>query len=117
MELCLMTDLGIRRCFGEGVPDECIPDGDPCSFSEECCNGYCVPNEDGDLVCGDECVPVNEDCRSDMDCCDDLICIDGVCEPNFSDCVVLGHSCESNEDCCSGYCNPDLGVCQQELDG
>lgn len=112
-----MTDLGIRRCFGEGVPDECIPDGDPCSFSEECCNGYCVPNEDGDLVCGDECVPVNEDCRSDMDCCDDLICIDGVCEPNFSDCVVLGHSCESNEDCCSGYCNPDLGVCQQELDG
>jgi hypothetical protein len=108
--LCEPTILGVSRCFGEGTLEECIPDGEPCSFSDECCNGLCLPNADGELVCGSECVPADGECRADADCCDGL-CIDRTCSPNDTGCVPLGGECETQDDCCAGVCNPNTGVC------
>jgi hypothetical protein len=109
-ELCDETVLGITRCFGEGTLDECLPDGSACSFGDECCNGLCLPDENGELHCGSECVPLDGACQADGDCCDG-ICVLGSCEPNYADCVPIGGKCTSNDDCCGEYCNTAAGVC------
>jgi len=90
--------------------DECLEDGEPCSFAEECCGGFCLPNADGELVCGSECVPVDGACTADVDCCDG-VCIDGVCQDNYTDCVPIGGACVVDEDCCDGNCDEEAGLC------
>ena len=110
-QLCLPTEIGITRCFGEGVPSDCIQDGMPCSFSAECCNGYCVLNQDGELVCGDQCVPLAGACMADADCCEGLVCVDGSCVPTTNDCVPIGGACQTHDDCCNEWCDQNTGVC------
>jgi hypothetical protein len=110
-ELCLPTEIGITRCFGEGTNIECLDDGEPCAFSDECCNGFCLPDENGDLFCGSTCVPLGGECTTHADCCadQDLICTDGTCQPNPYGCVPIGGECENSNDCCAGDCLN--GVC------
>lgn len=102
--LCLPTDIGITRCWGQGTEDECIPDGEPCEFSDECCGGFCLPDDEGNLVCGTQCVEQGGACTTHADCCDDLVCEDGVCTDNPYGCVPVGGPCETGEDCCTGTC-------------
>lgn len=114
-ELCVETDIGVSRCIGEEAADDCLEDGEECSFDEECCGGYCVPNEDGVLVCGSECVELLGACTADSDCCDSLSCIDGLCQPSSTDCLPYASECEDDEDCCTGFCDPAAGLCLTPL--
>ena len=102
--------MGITRCFGEGTVEECLIDGEICSFGDECCGGLCLPDANGVLRCGAECVPLAGACLADGDCCD-VICLNGSCEPNFSDCVPMGGACTEHVDCCGGYCDLATGIC------
>jgi len=112
--LCLPSVIGVHRCFTAGTPDECLDDGQPCAFGDECCSGLCLPDQDGNLVCGPTCVPTDGACTADRDCCDGA-CVDGRCTPSLLECVPLGAGCNSDADCCSGFCNEELGVCNQIL--
>jgi hypothetical protein len=108
--LCLPTVLGLTRCYDPDAVDDCLPDGSPCSFGDECCGGFCLPDQNGDLFCGAVCVPEGEACTVDMDCCEG-VCTDGLCAPNFTDCQPIGGACEAPEDCCSNYCDLTAGLC------
>jgi hypothetical protein len=59
----------------------CIPEGELCTFSAECCDGVpCVPGPDGKLRCmykpdgGPACVPTGGVCTATSDCCAGLTC-------------------------------------------
>ena len=108
--LCEPTSLGVRRCFTSGTTTECIPDGQPCAFADECCSELCLPNAEGELVCGPNCVPVQGMCRADADCCEGQ-CIKGSCQPSDVDCVPLGAYCDKPEDCCANICDTDAHRC------
>jgi hypothetical protein len=108
-DLCLPTEIGITRCYGVGTNDTCLEDGEPCTFGDECCGGFCLPNQDGDLVCGSDCVPKDGVCTTHADCCDDMVCEDGVCTDNPYGCAPIGGDCQEHDDCCSGYCID--GIC------
>ncbi|MFH1434822.1 MAG: hypothetical protein ABIJ56_03805, partial [Pseudomonadota bacterium] len=113
-EFCRPTFAGVYRCYDPEIPEgECIPDGDPCSFSDECCCELCAPDDDGALICcpgGMPCVPNGGACLTDADCCD-LNCVDGVCGEPDTSCVPLEGDCTTSEDCCSEYCDPATGKC------
>jgi len=109
-QLCQDTILGITRCFS---PDDttCLDDGSSCSFSDQCCGGFCLPDPTtGELVCAADCVDTGQPCTADLDCCDG-VCWDGVCNPSSMGCDPLGSSCTEDDDCCSGYCDPTDGTC------
>jgi hypothetical protein len=65
--------------------DPCKMDGDGCQAGDECCNGYCQPDTDGDLVCSNippdsMCSQPQEVCTTAADCCDVTnLCINGFC--------------------------------------
>jgi hypothetical protein len=112
-ELCLPTIAGVSRCFSAPPDESCILDGEPCSFSDECCCLLCAPDTEGSLVCcpgGEPCVPDGGACISDIDCCS-MSCIDGVCGPPDTNCIPLGGTCTTDEDCCSGRCDPTTNTC------
>jgi hypothetical protein len=96
---------------GTPPPPNCLPDGAPCAFAEQCCNGFCLPDANGDLVCNPQCVPEGEICTADVDCCDDGICLNGTCQPNYADCLPLGDKCVAPDECCSNVCDTIEGVC------
>jgi hypothetical protein len=110
-QLCIETIMGVPRCWDEGTPSNCIADGQPCSFSDECCGGVCAPDENGNLVCGSTCIPLTGACTVDADCCDAGLCIGGSCSPNNNDCQPIGGACTEATDCCSGECDTVNGVC------
>ncbi len=114
--LCLPTDLAnVKRCFTEGTPEQCLADGQPCAFADECCSNLCLPDQSGNLVCGEvgggDCVPLAGGCTSDSDCCDGNLCLNGSCLPNFTGCVPLGGACTQNSDCCGAFCDMNIGKC------
>jgi len=104
MRLCEPTFLGVSRCFTAGTTDECIPDGQPCTMADECCSELCLPDAEGNLICGPNCVPVQGACRADADCCEGL-CISGTCQPSDIECQPLGGYCDTPEDCCADFCD------------
>ncbi len=65
--------------------DPCKMDGEGCEAGDECCNGYCQPDGDGDLVCSNmppdgECSEPQEVCETAADCCDPSnLCVNGFC--------------------------------------
>jgi hypothetical protein len=65
--------------------DPCKMDGQDCEAGDECCNGYCQPNRDGELVCSNmppngDCSNPQEICTTAADCCDATnLCINGFC--------------------------------------
>lgn len=70
---------------GAWVLDPCRADGDSCETGDQCCNGYCSPNADGEPVCANEppdsqCSALQERCEDNADCCDPTHeCINGFC--------------------------------------
>jgi hypothetical protein len=112
-DLCLPTVLEIRRCFSDDAVDECFPDSVACSFADECCSGYCLPDEVGslDLFCASECVALGGACTTDGDCCSPDVCVAGVCSPAYADCLPLASECVNDDECCSGYCDLTGGIC------
>ncbi len=109
-DLCQPTVLGLHRCYDPDSVDTCLPDGAECTFADECCGGFCLPDANGDYYCGATCVPEGGTCTADIDCCEG-VCTDGVCEPNFTDCEPIGGPCTAPEDCCSAYCDLTNGMC------
>jgi len=73
---------GNARAFW--VLDPCQPDGTSCMTGDQCCNGYCEPNN-GMLVCSNMppvgmCSGLQEKCTTSADCCDTTnLCINGFC--------------------------------------
>lgn len=65
--------------------DPCKSDGQSCEAGDECCNGFCQPDEGGELVCSNmppdgECSNPQEICETAADCCDPTnLCINGFC--------------------------------------
>lgn len=74
---------GNSRAFW--VLDPCRDDGDSCESGDQCCGGFCQPDEDGVLVCSNEppnqsCSQIQEKCESTSDCCDaEASCLGGFC--------------------------------------
>ncbi len=75
---------GNSRAFW--VLDPCRANGDSCESGDQCCKGFCQPdNDDGALVCSDEppnhtCSELQEKCETTSDCCDGIAsCVGGFC--------------------------------------
>ncbi len=70
---------------GFWVLDPCRADGQSCATGDQCCNGYCQPGADGNLVCSNappesHCSQTQEKCTTASDCCDSFnLCINGFC--------------------------------------
>jgi hypothetical protein len=70
---------------GAWVLDPCRDDGASCATGDQCCNGYCSPDAEGQLVCANEppdnaCSGLSERCDEKADCCDSTNeCINGFC--------------------------------------
>ncbi|MBN1655853.1 MAG: hypothetical protein JXA30_18955 [Deltaproteobacteria bacterium] len=110
LRLCKPTFLGVSRCFTKGTTTECLPDGQTCTMADECCSQLCLPDADGNLVCGPNCVPLQGACTADADCCEGR-CIKGSCHPNDSECQPLGGYCDTPEDCCADFCDTAIHRC------
>jgi hypothetical protein len=113
-EFCQPSVLGIERCMGEGFTD-CIPDGDPCATSDQCCSGLCAPDQNGDLVCNPGETPCTLDgqpCTTNDECCSGNCNSDNLCGPDA--CVPNGEACTSDAECCSGICDPDTNTCTEQ---
>jgi hypothetical protein len=79
-------ELAAGNMRGYWVVDACQKDGNTCETGDECCSGYCRPDEGGKLVCGGKpagCAMEYEKCTTAADCCvvpgSDVDCINGFC--------------------------------------
>ncbi len=79
-------ELAAGNMRGYWVVDACQKDGNSCETGDECCSGYCRPNESGKLVCGGKpagCAMEYEKCTQASDCCPvpgaEVDCINGFC--------------------------------------
>ena len=69
---------------GYWVVDPCKGDDSSCESGDECCGGYCRPNDSGALVCSNKvpsCAQEFEKCTTAADCCNSTSysCINGRC--------------------------------------
>lgn len=69
---------------GYWVVDPCKADNSSCETGDECCGGFCRPNDSGALVCSNvvpTCAQEFERCSVNADCCnsDVYTCINGRC--------------------------------------
>jgi hypothetical protein len=68
--------------------DPCKSDGSTCEAGDECCGGFCEPDDDGNPVCsnmppGGNCSGLSEHCDTAADCCDTTnLCVNGFCTQN-----------------------------------
>lgn len=77
-------ELGNHNMRGEWALNPCLELGESCDAGFECCEGFCQPDDSGELVCSPPgaCAQQGEACDSDGDCCDALLaCIGGFCSP------------------------------------
>jgi len=79
-------ELAAGNMRGYWVVDACQKDGNRCETGDECCAGYCRPDESGSLVCGGKpagCALEFEKCTKASDCCpvvgSDVDCVNGFC--------------------------------------
>ncbi|MEO7036214.1 MAG: hypothetical protein ABI548_19875 [Polyangiaceae bacterium] len=79
-------ELAAGNMRGYWVVDACQKDGNTCDTGDECCSGYCRPDDSGKLVCGGKpagCAMEYEKCSSASDCCavpgSEVECINGFC--------------------------------------
>jgi hypothetical protein len=70
--------------------DPCKPKGSSCATGDECCDGFCRPEDQNDptspKVCGEQqgCSQIQEKCTTDADCCayqTGIQCVAGLCSP------------------------------------
>lgn len=97
-------------------PATCHVNGAGCTTSADCCNGQCLPNDQGMLTCQIPCIAINDMCLFDAECCG-LNCVNGSCQPPVGNCVPTGDTCTTNADCCSGLCVGGSCTLPCELDG
>ena len=69
---------------GYWVVDPCKSDGNECETGDECCGGFCRPDQNNKLVCTaqvPQCAQEFEKCTTSADCCNSpaLQCINGRC--------------------------------------
>lgn len=69
---------------GYWVVDPCRSDGNACETGDECCGGFCRPDQAGKLVCSNvvpTCAQEFEKCTTSADCCNapSLQCINSRC--------------------------------------
>jgi hypothetical protein len=79
-------ELAVGNMRGFWVVDACQKDGNSCETGDECCSGYCRPDDAGKLVCGGKpngCAMEFEKCVTADDCCPvpgaQVDCINGFC--------------------------------------
>lgn len=79
-------ELAAGNMRGYWVVDACAKDGSSCETGDECCSGYCRPDDSGMLVCGGKpngCAMEFEKCTTAADCCPvpgaQVDCINGFC--------------------------------------
>jgi hypothetical protein len=79
-------ELAAGNMRGFWVVDACQKDGNSCETGDECCSGYCRPDDSGALVCGGKpngCAMEFEKCTTASDCCPvpgaQVDCINGFC--------------------------------------
>ncbi|MFO0613921.1 MAG: hypothetical protein U0414_15120 [Polyangiaceae bacterium] len=74
---------GNARAFW--VLDPCKNDGESCESGDQCCNGFCEPDQTNALVCSNmnpnsNCSMPQEKCTTAADCCDTTnLCVNGFC--------------------------------------
>jgi hypothetical protein len=140
-DVCKPDSAGIMRCWGgcpnnvcptgcdtgyTGEPGCCIPAGDVCQFSGQCCGGLpCTPDL-ADPACGTTGCPLK--CGGGQITCDPLgsLCTgtagtQGSCcananltctqLPNPTGCKTNGVACTAATDCCSRVCDGGTGTC------
>jgi hypothetical protein len=136
---CQPDKTGIPRCNAVVTPTDggttCVPANGFCAFSGDCCDGLpCVPNAQGQLVCGAMCSPSGGPCTTNSDCCTGLSCyvppgaLKGSCTspppppPPPADmgpvdmagtkpvdmagqvCATYGQACSTSVPCCNAPC-------------
>ena len=77
-------ELDNQNMRGEWALNPCLQLGEGCEAGFECCEGFCQPDDDGNLVCSPPgaCAQQGEACDSNSDCCDIMMaCIGGFCSP------------------------------------
>jgi hypothetical protein len=78
-------EINAGNMRGFWVVDPCKPTGSSCATGDECCDGYCRANSEGELVCAPKpegCAQELERCEVDEDCCahdQGIRCINGLC--------------------------------------
>lgn len=99
---CTPTGLGVSRCNDSA---NCIPLGDTCEFSAQCCDGAdCLLDGSGVRRCSTMCIGEGFACLADSDCCEG-VCLDGFCNPSSSGCTPIGVACGASSECCSLNCD------------
>ena len=107
--MCVLTPLA------GGTPCD---DGNPCTLSDSCDDGECLPviyiDCDDDNPCTDEeCAP-GEGCTysaNNQPCDDGVICtLSDKCMGG--NCVGIGVVCDDGNACSTGYCDPETGDCE-----
>jgi hypothetical protein len=103
-----LTRIGVTRCWGAVLPGECLPEGSPCAFSDQCCSDYCLPDPATlELTCRGSCAGLGQACTASADCCTSpviLKCQGCVCVVSDMPCVDIGGACTQSADCCVGGC-------------
>ena len=77
-------ELDNQNMRGEWALNPCLELGEGCEAGFECCEGFCQPDENGELTCSPpgECAEEGEACDVAADCCDEsLACVGGFCAP------------------------------------
>lgn len=77
--------LGVRNMRGQWARAVCKPLGASCEAGFDCCDGFCIKDEQGQAVCSGKpsgCVDIGNACEGNADCCgSDAACINGFCSP------------------------------------
>jgi hypothetical protein len=111
-QCCVLDALGAPRC---NAITTCVMPGGQCAFAGDCCNGEpCVPNGQGQLVCGASCVNTSGMCTNTGDCCNGLTCVFtpgqtyGTCGGGSGsgsgsgyNCPLSGQACSDTNPCCA----------------
>ena len=72
-ESCSPVATGGSRCVP--LATSCVGDGYPCTLSEECCGGHCLPDGTGALSCRSVYAPIGAPCTATDDCCSGGTCV------------------------------------------
>src|SRR5262249_5085499 len=83
----------------------CLPGGDACTLTTDCCALDCVNGFCGGTLC----TPQGSPCGPTDACCGGIGCVNGLC--GGTACQPEGALCATGADCCNLQCGP-TGFCQ-----
>lgn len=80
-------ELDNHNMRGNWALSPCKGLGAPCEAGYECCEGFCIWDEEAQQnVCGEpqSCGQIGDACETDADCCDEtVVCVGGFCSEPF----------------------------------